>query len=73
MLGFPFFLVYLHMGFSIHYGLYFALLCGHLANESLFIHTARILWASTLKCAQDENGVELLPDINAFVEVGLMR
>src|SRR3984957_20962535 len=27
MLGFPFFLVYLHMGFSIHYGLYFALLC----------------------------------------------
>ena len=45
----------------------------HLANESLFIHTARILWASTLKCAQDENGVDLLPDINAFVEVGFMR
>ena len=42
----------------------------HLANESLFIHTARILWAATLKCAQDENGKELPPDISAFVEVG---
>ena len=45
----------------------------HLANESLFIHTSRILWAATLKCAQDENGEELLPDTNAFEDVGLIR
>jgi cytochrome P450 len=42
----------------------------HLANESLFIHTARILWAATLKCARDVNGKELPPDTSGFVVVG---
>ena len=45
----------------------------HLANDSLFIHTARILWAATLKCTLDENGQEVLPDTSAFVDVGVIR
>ena len=45
----------------------------HLANDSLFIHTARILWAATLKCAQDKNGKELPPDTSAFLEMGIIR
>jgi cytochrome P450 len=44
----------------------------HLANDSLFIHTARILWAATLECVKDENGNDVLPDINAFMDVGLI-
>ena len=45
----------------------------HLANDSLFIYTARILWAASLKCALDENGKELLPDASAYVKVALIR
>ena len=45
----------------------------HLANESLFIRTAMILWAATIKCAQDENGEEVPPDTNAFVDLGFIR
>jgi cytochrome P450 len=46
----------------------------HLANESLFIQTARILWAASLKCARDENGKERLPDTSTLVDVvGLIR
>jgi cytochrome P450 len=45
----------------------------HLANDSLFIHTARILWATTIKCVLDENGKERRPDISAFVEMGIMK
>jgi cytochrome P450 len=44
----------------------------HLANDSLFIMTARMLWAATLKCARDENGKELPPDPNAFVDKGII-
>ncbi len=44
----------------------------HLANDSLFISTARILWAATLECARDENGNELPPDPNAFVHKGII-
>ena len=44
----------------------------HLANDSLFIMTARILWTATLKCARDENGKELPPDPNAFVDKGII-
>jgi hypothetical protein len=42
----------------------------HLANDSLFIKTTRILWAATLGCARDENGKELPPDLNAFMDRG---
>jgi hypothetical protein len=45
----------------------------HLVNDSLFIHTARMLWAANLKCGWDENGKELPPDISASVEVGIIR
>jgi cytochrome P450 len=44
----------------------------HLANESLFIYTARILWAATLECAKDENRNDLLPDSSAFIDEGLI-
>ena len=42
----------------------------HLANDSLFIETARILWASTLKYARDKNGRELPLDVSAFEVIG---
>ena len=45
----------------------------HLANESLFIRTAMILWAVILKCPRDENGKELPPDTDAFVDLGIIR
>ena len=38
----------------------------NLANDSLFIHTARILWATSIKCTRDENGEELPPDTSPF-------
>ncbi len=44
----------------------------HLANDLLFICTARVLWAVTLERAQDKNGKELLPDTNAFVDNGII-
>jgi hypothetical protein len=40
----------------------------HPEKESLFINTARILWAATLERARDENGKELPLNPNAFVE-----
>ena len=44
-----------------------------MANDLLFIHTARILWAATIQFARDEKGKEQRPDTSAFVEVGLIR
>jgi cytochrome P450 len=43
-----------------------------LANDSLFISTARILWAATIECAKDERGNDLLPDTTAFIDEGLI-
>ena len=44
----------------------------HLVNDSLFIYTAMILWAATMKCGKDENGKEIPPDTSAFVEMGII-
>jgi cytochrome P450 len=44
----------------------------HIANDSLFIKTAMILWVATLKCARDKSGKELLPDPNSFVDKGVI-
>jgi cytochrome P450 len=44
----------------------------HLANNSLFIHTARILWTANLECVKDENGQDVLPDMNGFTDTGLV-
>ena len=43
----------------------------YLANDSLFINTATTLWAANLECARDENGKDLPPDLNAFVDNGV--
>jgi cytochrome P450 len=43
----------------------------HLANNTLFINTARILWAAKIECARDENGKELPLDTDTFVGNGL--
>ena len=43
-----------------------------LANDSLFINSARILWAATLDCARGENEKELRPDTNAFLDKGVI-
>jgi cytochrome P450 len=45
----------------------------HLANDSLFIHTARTLWATSIKCARDENGKELPPNTCPFEVQGFIR
>lgn len=44
----------------------------YLANDSLFIRTARVLWATTLECMQDENGKDVVPDTNGFVDTGVI-
>ena len=41
----------------------------HLANNALFIHTARILWAATPECVKDE---DVLPDMNGFMDMGII-
>jgi hypothetical protein len=46
---------------------------GNLANDSLFIHTARILWAAALTCVRDENGKGLPLDTSMVVDVGVVR
>jgi cytochrome P450 len=43
-----------------------------LANDSLFINTARMLWASKLERARDENGKELTLDIETIVDAGIV-
>ncbi|KAI9454045.1 cytochrome P450 [Lactarius psammicola] len=42
-----------------------------LANESLFIYVARILWAVNIERVRDENGNEVLPDTDSLVDRGL--
>jgi len=43
-----------------------------LASESLFIDTARILWAAKLACPQDKMGREMSLDIGAMVDAGIV-
>ena len=44
-----------------------------LANESLFINTVRILWAAKLERARDENGKEVLLDVESVVDAGAVK
>jgi cytochrome P450 len=44
----------------------------HLANNALFIYTARMLWAATLECVKDEDGRGVLPDMNGFMDMGII-
>jgi cytochrome P450 len=44
----------------------------HLAKDTLFISTARILWAAILQGARDENGNEVPLDTDTFVDTGLV-
>ena len=43
-----------------------------LASESLFINTARILWATQLERTRDENGMEVPLDIETIVDAGVV-
>ncbi|KAI0248231.1 cytochrome P450 [Lactifluus subvellereus] len=43
----------------------------HLANDSLFINTARVLWAANLERVRDENGRQVPLDMDTFVDVGV--
>jgi cytochrome P450 len=43
-----------------------------LANESLFISTARILWAAELARPQDESGKEVPLDIETVIDAGIV-
>jgi hypothetical protein len=42
----------------------------HLAKESLFMKTVRILWAASLERTRDENGKELPRNPKAFMDKG---
>jgi cytochrome P450 len=43
-----------------------------LANDSLFINIARVLWAANLERARDENGKQVPLDTDTVVDVGLV-
>ena len=43
-----------------------------LANDTLFINTARILWAAKLERARDENGKEVPLDTETLVDAGMV-
>jgi cytochrome P450 len=43
----------------------------HLANNTLFISTARMLWAAKLEGVRDENGKEVPLDVDTLVHTGL--
>jgi cytochrome P450 len=43
-----------------------------LADDSLFITTARMLWAANFERAQDKNGREVPLDVDTVVDVGLV-
>jgi len=44
----------------------------HLANDTLFINIARILWAARLEGVRDENGKEIPLDTDSFVDTGII-
>jgi cytochrome P450 len=44
----------------------------HLADGSLFINIARLLWAAKLERARDENGREMPLDSDTLVDIGLV-
>jgi len=44
----------------------------HLASDTQFISTARILWAANLGGARDDNGKEVPLDIDTLVDTGLV-
>ena len=44
----------------------------HLANDTLFISTARILWAARLEGTRDENGKEVPLDTDTFVDTSVV-
>ena len=43
-----------------------------LANDSLFIDTVRILWATQLERARDENGKDAPLDVETVVDAGVI-
>ncbi|KAH9022741.1 cytochrome P450 [Lactarius deliciosus] len=43
----------------------------YIANESLFIYIATALWALTLERVRDEDGNEVILDVDAFVDTGI--
>jgi cytochrome P450 len=43
-----------------------------LANDTLFISTARMLWAANLERVRDEKGMEVPLDMDTFVYLGLV-
>jgi cytochrome P450 len=44
----------------------------HLANNTLFINTARMLWAAKLEGPRDANGKEVPLDTDTFIDTGLV-
>jgi len=44
----------------------------NLANDELFMAMARILWATNLEPARDENGNEVPLDVESLVDVGVV-
>ncbi|KAI9446207.1 cytochrome P450 [Lactarius indigo] len=44
----------------------------HVANDSLFISIATVLWAANLERVRDENGKEVTPDTETYVDTGMV-
>ncbi len=43
----------------------------HLANNSLFIAVATLLWACDLTNAVEKDGKAIVPDVNAIYDTGV--
>ncbi|KAH9001032.1 cytochrome P450 [Lactarius akahatsu] len=44
----------------------------HVANDSLFISIATVLWAANLERVRDQSGKEVTPDTETFVDTGMI-
>ncbi|KAH8980328.1 cytochrome P450 [Lactarius hatsudake] len=44
----------------------------HVANDSLFISIATVLWATNLERVRDQNGKEVTPDTETYVDTGMV-
>ena len=50
----------------------FTFLARHIANNSLFIYIATILWALTIKPARNDDGEYIMPDTEGYINEGVV-
>jgi hypothetical protein len=53
-------------------GAIFTFFARHIANNSLFIDIATILWALTIEPARNDDGEYIMPDIEGYINTGVV-